>query len=150
MRRPSVLAGIGVVLAAVSMGLLAGCDGGPTPGSEAAVARQKANDTVIRQLEALPGGKVTATIESSMDGGQNNIETRAVLPATATTAQLNVMADNIERTIWLSRVDPLGRIGLIVRRQGDTDPGLERLYTSSLDTPPLRVKYGPRPDGLAD
>jgi hypothetical protein len=148
MKRPLVLAVMCVVLAAVSTGLLAACDGGPTPGSKAAVARQKANDTVISQLQALPGGKVTATIESSMDGGQNNIEADAVLPAMATTAQLNVMADTIERTIWLSHVDPLGRIGLMVSRQGDTDPALDRLYISSLDTPPLRVKYGPRPDGL--
>ena len=54
----------------------------------------------------------------------------------------------IERTIWLSRMDPLGRIGLIVRRQGDTDPVLERLYQDEVDTRPLAVKYGPRPDGL--
>jgi hypothetical protein len=148
MRRPSALAVTCVVLAAVSTGLLAGCDGGPPPGSEAAVARQKANDTVNRQLEALPGGKVTATIENSLDGGQNNIKVDAVPPATATTAQLNVMADTIERTIWLSRMDPLGRIGLIVRRQGDTDPVLERLYQDEVDTRPLAVKYGPRPDGL--
>jgi hypothetical protein len=148
MRRPSVLAGIGVILAAVIMGSLAGCDGGPTPGSEAAGTRQSANDTMIRQLEALPGGKVTATIESSLDGGQNNIEARAVLPATATTAQLTAMADTIERTIWLSRVDPLGRIGLIVRSQGGTQPVLERLYQGGIHRRPLGVKYGARPDGL--
>jgi hypothetical protein len=137
-----------VVLAAVSTGLLAGCDGGPTPGSKAAVARQKANDTLIRQLEALPGGKVTATIESSLDGGQNNIEVDAVLPAAATTAQLHVMADTLERTIWLSHMNPLGRIGLIVGRQGETDPALERLYQGEIHRRPLGVKYGPRPDGL--
>jgi hypothetical protein len=148
MKRLSVLAVICVVLAAVSAGLLAGCDGGPTPGSKTAVARQKANDTVIHQLEALPGGKVTATIESSLDGGQNNIEVRAVLPKTATTAQLNALGDSIERTIWLSHMNPLGRIGLIVRRQGDAEPVLDRLYQDEIDTRPLGVKYGPRPDGL--
>jgi hypothetical protein len=137
-----------MLLAAVSTGLLAGCDGGPTPGSEAAATRQKANDTVIRQLKALPGGKVNATIESSLDGGQNNIEADAVLPATATTAQANGMADSIERTIWLSRVDPLGRIGLTVRREGGVGPVLRRLYQFEVHTRPLRVKYGPRPDGL--
>jgi hypothetical protein len=145
MRRPSIKAVICLVLASVSAGLLAGCDGGPTPGSDAAVARQKANDTMIRQLEALPGGKVNATIESSLDGGQNNIDADAVLPATATTAQLNVMADTIERTIWLSHVDPLGRIGLTVGRQGVTHRAVQRLYQ---DRGPLGVKYGPRPDGL--
>ena len=148
MQRPSVLAVICVVLAAVSTGLLAGCDGGPTPGSDAAVARQKANDTMIRQLEALPGAKVSATIESSLDGGQNNIEADAVLPVAATKAEANALGDSIERTIWLSHVDPLGRIGIIVTREGSSVQVLQRLYISSLDTPPLRVKYGPRPDGL--
>jgi hypothetical protein len=148
MRRSPVLAVMGVVLAAVCAGLLAGCDTGPRYGAEEA-AHKKAQATMIRELEALPGGKVTATIESSMDGGQNNIEARAVLPATATTAQLTVMADTIERIIWLSRVDPLGRIGLIVRSQGGTSPVLERLYQGGIHRRPLGVKYGPRPDGLA-
>jgi len=111
-----------VALATVSTGLLAGCGDIVNFGSEEAAHAQKKAGDLVRQLEALPGGKVTATIESGLNGGQNNIEARAVLPATATTAQLNVMADTIERTIWLSRVDPLGRIGLIVRRQGGTDP----------------------------
>jgi hypothetical protein len=146
MRRPSVLAVICVVLAAVSTGLLAGCDSGPFGAEEA--ARQKAQDTVIRQLEALPGAKVNATIESSLDGGQNNVGVQARLPAAATVAQANALADSIERTIWLSHLDPLGRIGFNVTREGSSVPVLRRLYTSSLDTPPLRVKYGPRPDGL--
>ena len=145
MRRPLVLAVI--CLAAVSTGLLAGCGNGPDYRAVAA-ARQKAIDTVIRQLEQLPGGQVNANVESSLDGGQNNIEVDAVLPAAATTAQLSVMADTLERTIWLSHVDPLGRIGLVVRRQGDKDPVLERLYQDEIDTRPLGVKYGPRPDGL--
>jgi hypothetical protein len=144
-----VLAVICVVLAAVGMGLLAGCGDIVNFGSEeAAQAQKKAADTMIRQLEALPGATVTADVESSLDGGVNNIEARAVLPKTATTAQLNVMADTIERTIWLSHVDPLGRIGLIVRRQGDTDPVLDRLYQGEIHSRPLGVKYGPRPDGL--
>jgi hypothetical protein len=147
-RRPSVLAVICVVLAAVSTGLLAGCDGGPTPGSEAAVARQKANAALIQQLEALPGATVNATIESSLDGGQNNVGVDARLPATTTVAQTNALGDSIERTIWLSHVDPMGSISIDITRQGSRVPVLQRLYISSLDTPPLRVKYGPRPDGL--
>ena len=145
MRRPPVLAVTGLVLAAMSIGLLTGCDTGSTHRAEAA-GQQKAQDTMIHQIEALPGAKVTATLESSLDGGQNNIDVDALLPATATTAQLNVMADTIERTIWLSQVDPLGRIGLTVGRQGVTRRVVQRLYQ---DRRPLGVKYGPRPDGLA-
>ena len=148
MKRPSVLAVICVVLAAMSTGLVAGCDGGPTPGSDAAVARQKANDTVIRQLEALPGATVNATIASSLDGGQNNVGVQAQMPAAATLAQTNALADSIERTIWLSHVNPMGRISISVRREGSSVPVLRRLYQDEIDTRPLGVKYGPRPDGL--
>jgi len=148
MRRPSVRALIFVVLAMVSTGLLAGCDGGPTPGSEAAVTRQKANDTLIRQLQALPGATVTADVTSSLDGGQNNIGVDARLPAAATMAQTNALGDSIERTIWLSRVNPMGRISIDITRQGSRVPVQQRQYLDEIDTRPLGVKYGPRPDGL--
>ncbi len=148
MRRPSVLAVICVVLAAVSTGLLAGCDGGPPPGSAAAVARQKANDTVIRQLEALPGATVTADVTSGLDAGQNNVVVNVELPAAATVAQANAIADSIERTIWLSHMDPLGAISIDCTRVGSSVPVLQRLYQDEIQTRPLGVKYGPRPDGL--
>jgi hypothetical protein len=149
-RRPlvsAVLAVAGIVLAAVSVGLLTGCDTGPPLGAEAA-APQKAQDTVIHQLEALPGAKVNATIESSLDGGQNNIGVQARLPAAATVAQANALGESIERTIWLSHLDPLGLIGINITREGSSVPVLRRLYQAEIDTRPLGVKYGPRPDGL--
>jgi len=147
MKRPSVLAVICVVLAAVSTGLLAGCDSGPPFGSEAA-AHQKAQDTMIRQLEALPGATVTAHVTSSLDGGQGNVGVQARLPAVATVAQANALGDSIERTIWFSHLDPLGRISINVTREGSSVPVLRRLYQFEIDTRPLGVKYGPRPDGL--
>ena len=148
MRRPTVLAVICVVLAAVSTGLLAGCDGGPTPGSDAAVARQKANDAVIRQLEALPGATVTARVTSSLDGGQNNVGVQARMPAAATEAQTKALGDSIERTIWLSHMDPLGHIGIKITREGSRATVQWRRYQIEIDRRPLGVKYGPRPDGL--
>jgi hypothetical protein len=146
-RRPSALAVICVVLAAVSTGLLAGCDGGPPPGSEAAVTRQKSQDTMIRQLEALPGATVTADVTSGLDAGQNNVGVNAQLPAAATAAQANAMADSIERIIWLSHLDPLGRISIGVTRAGSSAP-VVRLYQGEIQRRPLGVKYGPRPGGL--
>jgi hypothetical protein len=148
MKRPSVLAVISMVLAAVSVGLLTGCDTGPPFGSQAA-SHQKAQDTVIRQLEALPGATVTAHVTSSLDGGQGNIGVQARLPAAATVAQTNALGDSIERTIWLSHLDPLGLISINVTREGSSVPVLRRLYQDEIDTRPLGVKYGPRPDGLA-
>src|SRR6188474_144050 len=65
-RRPvgrlGVLAGlsVGTVLLAV---LLAGC-GGDQPKLPDAAAQKKASTELIGKLEALPGAKVTATIES--------------------------------------------------------------------------------------
>ena len=147
MRRPWLRAVICVVLAVVSTGLLAGCDGGPPPGSEAAVARQKANNTMIRQLEALPGATVTADVTSGLDAGQNNVGVNAQLPAAATVAQANAMADSIERIIWLSHLDPIGRISIGVNRAGSSAP-VVRLYQDEIDTRPMGVKYGPRPGGL--
>ena len=145
MRRPSVLAVTGLVLAAVCVGLLAGCDTGPRFGAEEA-AQKKAQDTMIRELEVLPGATVKARVTSSLDGGQNNVGVQARLPAAGTVAQADALGDSIERTIWLSQVDPLGRIGLTVGRQGVTRRVVQRLYQ---DRRPLGVKYGPRPDGLA-
>jgi hypothetical protein len=148
MKRRCVLVVIGIVLATVSTGLLAGCDTGPPYGSEAA-AHQKAQDTMIRQLEALPGATVSAHVTSSLDGGQGNVGVQARLPAAATVAQTNALGDSIERTIWLSHLDPLGRISINITREGSGVAVQQRLYQGDTDTPPLGVKYGPRPDGLA-
>ena len=100
------------------------------------------------QLEALPGAKVTATVESSLDGGQNNIGVNARLPAAATVAQTNALGDSIERTIWLSHLDPLGSLGITINRQGSRVPVQQRLYQGEIHRRPLGVRYGPRPDGL--
>jgi len=138
---------IGVVLAAVCVGPLAGCKALPVCGAEEA-AHKKAQDTMIRQLEALPGAKVTATVESSLDGGQGNVGVQARLPAAAAVAQANALGDSIERTIWLSHLDSLGSFGINITREGSSVPVLRRLYQGETETRPLRVKYGPRPDGL--
>jgi len=139
-----------VVLTMVSTGLLAGCGDIVNFGSqEAADAQKKASAVLIRQLEALPGAKVTATVESSLDGGQNNVGVQARLPAAATVPQTNALGDSIERTIWLSHLDPMGRISIDITRQGSRVPVQQRLYQDEIDTRPLGVKYGPRPDGLS-
>jgi hypothetical protein len=149
MRRPSVRALICVVLVAVSTGLLASCGDIVNFGSqEAADAQRKASADLIRQLEARPGAKVTATVESSLDGGQNNVIVDARLPAAATEAQTNALGDSIERTVWLSHLDPLGDISIDITRQGSRVSVQQRLYQDEIDTRPLGVKYGPRPDGL--
>ena len=149
MRRPSVRTLICVALATVSTGLLAGCGDIVNFGSEeAAHAQKQASTDLIRQLEALPGGKVTATIQSSLDGGQNNVGVQARTPASATVAQTNALGDSIERTIWLSHMDPMGRISINITHQGSGVPVQQRLYQDEIDTRPLGVKYGPRPDGL--
>jgi hypothetical protein len=149
MKRPSVRALICVALATVSTGLLAGCGDIVNFGSEeAAHAQKKAGADLIRQLEALPGAKVNAKIESSLDGGQNNVGVQARMPAAATVAQANALGDSIERTVWLSHLDPLGLIGMNITREGSSVLVVQRLYQDEIETRPLGVKYGPRPDGL--
>jgi hypothetical protein len=134
----------------VSTGLLAGCGDVVNFGSqEAADAQKKASAELTRQLEALPGAKVTATVDSSLDGGQNNIGVNARMPAAATVAQVNALGDSIERTVWLSHLDPLGSFGINITREGSSILVLQRLYQGEIHRRPLRVKYGPRPDGLA-
>lgn len=133
----------------LSLGLLgvvtvSGCAGSHASGQDATY--QKTRSDLIRQLEALPGATVTAHVESSVEEGRGNVTADAVLPKSASLAQVNAMADTIERTIWLSHLDRLGRIGVNLRRQGSPVRVLQRLYQS--DTRPLRAKYGPRPDGL--
>ena len=149
MRRPPVRTLICVVLAMVSTGLLSGCGDIVNFGSqEAADAQKKAGADLIRQLEALPGGKVNAKIESSLDGGQNNVGVEARMPSAATVAQANALGDSIERTVWLSHLDPLGSIGVNITRGGGSILVLQRLYQDQIDRRTLGVKYGPRPDGL--
>jgi len=142
-----VLAGLsaGTVLLAV---LLAGC-GGDQPDLPDAAAQKKASTELIGKLEALPGAKVTATIESSLDGGQGNVGADAELPADATDAQLDAVGDSIERTIWLSHVYPLGRININFTRAGSSVRVLQRVYIGTAKEK-LGDKYGPRPDGRPD
>ena len=147
MRRPWLRAVLGMVLAALSIGLLGGCGSGPPNRSQEAVAHQKAQDTMIRQLKALPGATITADIESSLDSGQNNVSVDAQLPPAATAAQITTLGDSIERTIWLSHLDPLGRIGINFTLAGSSEPDQRRLYIGT-DKDALGIKYGPRPDGL--
>jgi hypothetical protein len=134
---------IGVVLVGI---VLAGCASNH-PGVPDATY-QKARDALIAQLEALPGATVTATVESSVEAGRGNVGVNALLPAAATPAQLDAVGDSIERTIWLSQLDPLGRININLTREGSTVRVQQRLYHDAIDRKPLGVKYGPRPDSL--
>ena len=128
----------------------AGCGGGDRIARiDATYKRTKAD--LLQQIDALPpaslyGAKVRAHVTSSLDGGQGNVGVDAKLPATATFVQMNSVADTIERTVWLSHLDPLGRISIGVSRVGRPPFEVERLWQS--DREPLRIKYGPRPDGL--
>lgn len=147
MRRPWVLAMMSIVLTAVSAGLLAGCVTGPSNGSKAA-AQAKIRNALVHQLEALPGATITADVQSGLDTGQNNVGVQARLLGQATTAQSRALADSMERIIWLSHLDPMGRISITFTRKGSGVPVLQRLYQDEVDTRPLGVRYGPRPDGL--
>jgi hypothetical protein len=142
-RRLGVLAWTGVVLV-----MLAGC-AGSHPKLPDQAAQKKASSDLISQLEALPGAKVTATIESSLDGGQGNVGAQARLPADATTAQLNAVGDSIERAIWLSHLYPLGTISINLTREESTVPVLQRLYIGT-NKEALGAKFGHRPDGRPD
>ena len=130
--------------------LTAGCGGDRRIARmEATYKRTKAD--LFRQIDTLPptslyGATLKTYIESSLDGGQGNVNINATMPATATVAQMNALADTLERTVWLSHLDPLGRISLGVSRVGRPPFEVERLWQD--DTEPLRAKYGPRPDGL--
>ncbi len=142
MRRPWVLA---MAMAIVSVVLVAGC--AARPAVPDATAQKKISTALIRQLEALPGATITVDIESGLDSGQNNIRVDAQLPPAATPAQINALGDRIERIIWLSNLDPLGRIGINFTLAGSSEPDQRRLYIGD-DKDALGVKYGPRPDGL--
>ena len=80
-----------------------------------------------------------------MDGGQGNVTINVAMPVTATLAQKDALADTLERTVWLSHLDPLGTIGIGISRDGRPPFEVDRLYQAS---EPLRSKHGPRPNGL--
>ena len=116
---------------------------------DATYKRTKAD--LFRQINALPpsslhGATRKTSIESSLDGGQGNVSINATMPATATIARRNAVADTLERTVWLSHLDPLGRISIGISRDGRPPFEVQRIWQA--DTDPLRAKYGPRPDGL--
>ena len=127
---------------------LAGC-GGDHPKLPDAAAAKKASTELISKLEALPGAKITATVDSSLDGGQGNVGADAQLPTEATDAQVNAVGDSIERTIWLSHLYPLGRININFTRAGSSVRVLQRVYIGTAKEK-LGDKYGPRPDGRPD
>ena len=137
------------VLVVLAGALTTGCGGGDRIARiDATYTRTKAD--LFRQIEALPpsslhGATRKTYIESSLDGGQGNVDIDAAMPVTATVAQKNALADTLERTVWRSHLNPLGRISIGVSRDGRPPFGVDRLYQAS---DPLRAKYGPRPDGL--
>ena len=42
----------------------------------------------------------------------------------------------------------MGRISIDITREGSSVLVVQRLYQDEIETRPLGVKYGPRPDGL--
>jgi hypothetical protein len=135
-----------IAIAVLLITLATGCTSFD-PRSQANADKQiRAN--LVKQLETLPGLTVTASIESSLAGGQNNLGAAARVPASTTVARMNVVADTLERIVWLSHLNPLGTISIDVRRQGSSVSAVQRSYYIEEDTRKLRAKYGPRPDGL--
>jgi hypothetical protein len=133
---------------AVSVALLTGCTL-PPDGNEIArrdAAQDRAHDRLVSRLKALPGGTVSVRIRSGLDQGLNNVGVVVRAPASATDTEIGSLADSAERTIWLSRLDPVGSISVTVFRRGSTDPAVQRLYMDTFDERALRRKYGPRPD----
>jgi hypothetical protein len=101
---------------------------------------------LVTQLEALPGLTVDAHVESSFNAGQGNVFADVVVPVASTVAQINTVVDTVERTVWLSHLDPLSSISIDVTRRGGSVSVLQRLYQGDPSAP--LAKYGPRPDGL--
>lgn len=137
------------VLVALVGALATSCGGGRAGRVDATYKRTRAD--LLRQISALPpsalyGATLTTSIESSLDVGQGNVAINAAMPVTATVAQKNALADTLERTVWLSHLDPLGVISIGISRDGRPPFEVDRLWQA--DTEPLLIKYGPRPDGL--
>jgi hypothetical protein len=124
--------------------LATGCSTGDPRVQAATDKGTRAN--LISQLESLPGLTVDADVKSSLDGGQGNVGVHVTVPVAESTAQINSVADSLERTVWLSHLDPLGVISIVIFRRGSAVKSLQRLYLD--DRSELRAKYGPRPDGL--
>jgi hypothetical protein len=124
--------------------LATGCGGNDSP-DEAKQDEVKAK--LVSRLESLPDAQVEVTIESSLSGGQNNVGVDVALPADASAAELDAVGEKVERTIWLSRLDPLGLININFTHEGSAERVEQRLYGGT-DKRQLADKYGPRPDGL--
>jgi hypothetical protein len=134
-------------MALVGLALLAGCTFS-RPAQVDKSIQERARAQMLHKIEALPGATIHANVASSLDGGQGNVGVQARLPVAATEAQFTAIADSIERIIWLSHLDPLGRITVNLVRTGSKAAVLQRLYQDAIDTRELRAKYGPRPNGL--
>lgn len=146
MRRPlprSTVAGA-VGVACIVLVLATGCGGDD---SEDTAKQEEVRARLVSRLESLPDAEVDVRIESSLSGGQNNVGVDVALPADATAAQLDAVGEKVERTIWLSRLDPLGLININFTHEGSAARVEQRLYGGT-DKRQLADKYGPRPDGL--
>jgi hypothetical protein len=112
-------------------------------------AQDRAGKQLVTRLEALPDARFKAQLTSSLEQGDNNVSVQGHAAATATDAELNSMADRVERTIWRSRLDPLGQITIDMYRSGAAKPVFRREYFDDVDRKKLLRSFGPRPDGLS-
>jgi hypothetical protein len=115
-----------LALALLIATLVTGCVDSHVGVSDATYTRTSAD--LVRQLKALPGLTVDTHVESSFETGRGNVFADVAVPVASTVAQIDAVVDTIERTVWLSHLDPLGSISINVTRRGSSASVRQRLY----------------------
>jgi hypothetical protein len=125
---------------AVACAILLGCGSSYSP--EPSKANVAESDAIRQRLEALPG-------VIRVDGGYvRNLEdpgSASFSIGVGPRTDLAAIADKTVEATWLSHLDPISSMGVLVGRFDDPKVGIRRHVDFRRDKAELTRRYGPRP-----
>jgi hypothetical protein len=124
---------------------VAGCaSGGGARRQDDRDARNKAeSDAVIKMLRQLPG---VLRVDGGYTRDASNAGGAVILSITVRPAtDLQHVADEAVRLVWLSRLDPITSMTVTVGPDGNPGGAIDRHADFKFDKDQLTASYGPRP-----
>jgi hypothetical protein len=126
------LAGVAAALA------LGGCSYSKQPSKD----NLKASAAIGKRLEALPD---VIRVDGGYARDLENPGSASFSIGVRKGADLPAIADEAVKAVWLSPIDPIGSMSVLVARMDDPDVKLRRFVDYKLDRAQLERRYGPRP-----
>jgi hypothetical protein len=124
---------------------VAGCtaSGGPSRNDDRDARNKAESDAVVRALRQLPG---VVRVDGGYSRDASNPGGAVVLSITVRPGtDLQHVADETVRLVWLSRLDPITSMTVTVGPEGDPGAAIDRHADFKFERDQLTAMYGPRP-----